>query len=43
MLNDQDNQDNTPLHYAVENRSYDVAKICIEKGTFSPYWFIVTF
>ncbi|ELT91378.1 hypothetical protein CAPTEDRAFT_118528, partial [Capitella teleta] len=29
----QDKQHNSPLHRAVENRSYEVAKICIDRGT----------
>ena len=32
MVSDLDEQQNTPLHLAVENRSYDVAKLCLEKG-----------
>ena len=32
MVNDLDEQQNTALHLAVENRSYDVAKMCLEKG-----------
>ena len=32
MVSDEDMQQNTPLHLAVENSSHDVAKMCIEKG-----------
>lgn len=32
MVSDLDEQQSTPLHLAVENRSYDVAKLCLEKG-----------
>ena len=32
MVNDLDNQQNTPLHLAVENRSFDVAKLCLQRG-----------
>ncbi len=32
MVTDQDNEQNTPLHLAVENRSYEVAKLLIEKS-----------
>ena len=33
MVMDQDSTESTALHLAVENGSYDVAKLCIEKGT----------
>ena len=33
MVTDQDNDQNTPLHLAVENRSFEVAQLCIEKST----------
>lgn len=32
MVTDEDNEKNTPLHLAVENRSYEVAEILIEKS-----------
>ena len=32
MVTDEDNQKNAPLHMAVENRSFDVTKILLEKG-----------
>ena len=32
MVTDDDNQQNTPLHLAVENISFEVAKMCIDKG-----------
>ncbi len=32
MVTDQDNQQNTPLHYAVENEGFEVAELLIEKG-----------
>ena len=32
MVSDLDEQQNTPLHLAVENRSYEVSKLCLEKG-----------
>ena len=32
MVTDDDNQQNTPLHLAVENGSFEVSKMCIEKG-----------
>ena len=32
MVTDQDNDQNTPLHLAVENRSFEVAQLCIEKS-----------
>ena len=32
MVSDQDNQKNTALHLAVENRSLEVAELLIERG-----------
>ena len=32
MVTDEDNQKNAALHMAVENRSFDVTKILLEKG-----------
>ena len=32
MVSDQDNTQSTALHLAVENQSFEVAKICIEKS-----------
>ena len=32
MVNDQDNQQNSALHLAVENRALEVAELCIAKG-----------
>ena len=32
MVTDQDNGQNTSLHLAVEHKSFEVAKLCIDKG-----------
>jgi len=32
MITDQDNEQNTALHLAVENGHYEVVKLCLEKS-----------